>query len=121
MAFTFQRLLIVTSPMRTQFTSKRSAWITVLYILVVSLAINSWSLFFFKINETNSTAITTRKYCDVNQKLKNPYFFIAITYLIVIMVKESFRLYIYNLDIHERSKIVGPLLLIICFFFTYRF
>lgn len=79
--FTIQRLLILKSPLSDRFKSKKSAWKTILIISIISLTANLWVPFMFKIK-----AYHDEMYCDVDNKLKNEYFRIAIVYIILIML-----------------------------------
>ena len=80
-AFTIQRVIIVRSPLTQKFKSTKSAWKTVLVITLISIIINLWVCFIFKINYTD-----TKQYCDVNRDLKKSYFRITVIYIILIML-----------------------------------
>lgn len=80
--FTIQRLLIVYRPLSRSFRSKKSAWKTVLTILLVSLIINLWVPFLFKIQPVDGK----RELCDVSKKYQNYYFHLNIFYTTLIML-----------------------------------
>ncbi len=75
-AYTVQRLLIVIWPMNSKYKSKRSAWITVFTITVVSLTVNLWVLAVFEIKNEEH-----KDFCDVKAGWKNEYFIMAVVYI----------------------------------------
>ena len=48
-AFTLQRVIIVFSPLANRFKSKQSAWKTFHFITFISVIINLWVPFYFKV------------------------------------------------------------------------
>lgn len=75
-AYTVQRLLIVIWPMNSKYKLKRSAWITVFTITVVSLTVNLWVLAVFEIKNEEH-----KDFCDVKAGWKNEYFIMAVVYI----------------------------------------
>lgn len=85
-AFTVQRVLIISLPLSKKFKTKKSAWLTVNLILLVSFISNSWTPFFFELRENNH-----KKYCDVKISLSSSYkqltlFYISTTMFIPILI-----------------------------------
>lgn len=84
-AFTLQRLIIVTSPLNTRFKSKSCAWISVLIISCISIIINAWVPFIFEVQIDSYS-----KFCDIKKGWKSEYlqitcFYVALTMLIPIL------------------------------------
>lgn len=90
-AFTVQRAVHVYSPLSHRFKSKKTAWKTVATISVISLVINVWVLFFFKINYSDA-----KKYCDVNREFKQNYFRITVAYIFIIMLVPILTIFVGN-------------------------
>lgn len=80
-AFTIQRLIIVSTPFGTRFKSKLCAWNTVLFTVVTSLLINSWVPFLFEIYYDE-----VAQYCDIKQSWKTRYLEITVSYVILTML-----------------------------------
>ena len=90
-AFTIQRLLIVSSPLNNRFKSKRFAWQTVLIIIFVSLLINLWVPFIFMIKNDNDY-----DFCDTNQFWAYEYMIFTIIYVVLIMMIPIVLVFISN-------------------------
>lgn len=84
-AFTLQRLIIVTSPLNTRFKSKSCAWMSVLIISCISIIINAWVPFIFEVQIDSYS-----QFCDIKKEWKSEYlqitcFYVALTMLIPIL------------------------------------
>lgn len=99
-AFTLQRAYIVFFPLCDRFKSKRSAWYTVLFIVVVSSVLNSWVPFLFEIRKSDKYS----PYCDVQKSWRNIYFIITIVYILLIMLIPMLVVFIFNTLIILRTK-----------------
>lgn len=108
-AFTLQRVSIVYLPLSYRYKSKKSAWITFLIIVIISLLINLWVPFFFEIQNEN-----LNEFCDVKKNWSNEYFEIATVYVIfvtlipilMILTSNSFIIYkIMQSNIERKSLI----------------
>lgn len=97
-AFTLQRVCIVCSPLSRRYKSKKSAWLTVLAILIISLMINIWAPFFFEVTNETQTV-----FCDVKQNWSKEYFEITaiyvfiVTFIPIVLIFSSNSLIIYKL------------------------
>jgi len=78
-AFTLQRLIIVFKPLTTKFKSNKSAWKTVLIIIIISTLLNMWIPFIYKIRNTDNEY---QKYCDVNKDYVSEYYYLNMSYII---------------------------------------
>ena len=109
MAITIQRLMLIKSPISTRFkksTETKSAWLTILSILIISLMINVWVLYFLEINNISSPI----KFCDVKQEYEHIYMYITLCYIglkmllpIVIIFVSNF-LIILNISYSDKYK-----------------
>ena len=99
-AFTVQRLILIYSPLSDRFKSKKSAWITVLITVFISILINLWVPFLFTLQDTGSN----KKYCDVEKIWKNTYFIITIVYTTLIMLVPVITIIICNYLIMFKTK-----------------
>ncbi len=100
MAFTLQRLFVVYNPLRNKFKSKKSAWKTVITIILISLVLNIWVPFLFQIR----TNRFNDKYCDNDEKMFIQYFYLNIIYIFLIMILPIFVIIISNLLIIHKTK-----------------
>lgn len=91
-AFTLQRLSIITSPINNKFKTLKSAWLTVISICLISLIVNLWVPFFFEINSKEKSS-----YCDVHTNLEQTYFYITLVYIGCIMLVPILVIFISNL------------------------
>lgn len=91
-AFTVQRLFIVCLAPKNRFKSKKFAWITVLSILLVSLLVNVWVPFLFKIQTNESNQM----YCDIRKEYKLEYFNITFVYICLIMFIPILTVFVCN-------------------------
>ena len=85
-AFTLQRLIIVFKPLTTKFKSNKSAWKTVLVIIIISTLFNIWVPFIFKIYTKNNEY----KFCDVNKSYVLEYFYLNLSNILfsILMQKQ---------------------------------
>lgn len=81
LTFTIQRLFIIFNPLTEKFKEKKSAWISISTIIVISIIANSWVPFFFKINQYDDTY-----YCDIDINFKNQYFLFNMSYIIIVLI-----------------------------------
>lgn len=81
-ALTIQRLRIVYSPLRNDLKSKKSAWYSILLIIIISFLSNFWIIFAFKLKTTNTNLI----YCDLNRHWTDVYFYLNSIYIAFIML-----------------------------------
>jgi len=97
-AFTIQRLYIVFKPLAVKYKSKKSAWQTILFILIISITINLWVPFVFELqaNENHSDNI---HYCDIDAAYKKIYFYLNIIYICLIMLLPMIIILICNVCI----------------------
>ena len=72
-AFTLQRLIIVSEPLQNRFKSKSTAWLSNFIIFFISILANCWVFFIFEIQTENDI-----NYCDIKQNWRNEYFQITI-------------------------------------------
>ena len=87
-AFTLQRLFIVYSPMSNKFKSKKSAWKTVVSILLLSLLSNSYTLFFFELHY--------EKNCHILKNWEENYFYLTIAFTCIIILIPIIIIFISN-------------------------
>lgn len=80
-AFTLQRLIIVSEPLQNRFKSKSTAWLSNFIIFFISILANCWVFFIFEIQTENDI-----NYCDIKQNWRNEYFQITILYIVIIML-----------------------------------
>jgi len=100
LAFTFQRFIIVYSPLSSsRFKSKKYAWFICLLIMISSLLINSWSLFVFDLTILNNT-----KQCDVLFEWEYIYYYISISYFTLSILVPMILIVILNGLIIKKSK-----------------
>jgi hypothetical protein len=78
--FTLQRLFLIYFPLSVNFKSKKSAWTTLIIIIIISIVLNIWAPFLFKI-QTISQLI----YCDIITEWKSEYILITNVYVILIV------------------------------------
>lgn len=78
--FTIQRVIIIYSPLKNYFNSKKSAWLQSISIIFISLLVNSWVLFIFNIKK-----IDNHKICDVKDNWRKEYFLATFIYICLIM------------------------------------
>ena len=76
-AFTLQRLIIVSYPLKTKFKSKPFAWKTVGVILIISLLVNVWTLFLFEIKYMFDSS-----FCEIKNEWKSEYMKITFIYML---------------------------------------
>lgn len=86
LAITIQRVYIVYKPLSLRFRSKKSAWLTVLFIVSGSFLVNSWVPFLFDLKNEKDEYFND-SFCEINNDLKRDYFKINITYIALIMIQ----------------------------------
>ncbi len=77
--------------MLSKFITTKSAWMTVSVLLSVSLFLNAWSLFVFRLRRQNKII-----YCDVKQELTQEYFQITLIYILFIILLPIAVIFICN-------------------------
>lgn len=92
-AFTVQRLIIVSSPLQNRFRSKQSAWVSIGTILIVSVLVNFWVVFIFELQTENEIVF----YCDIKSDWKEEYFRITIVYIVLIMIIPILIIFVCNI------------------------
>jgi len=98
--FTLQRLYIVCMPLKQMFKSKKSAWLTVVLIMIASLCLNIWVPFMFSI-QINENEI---KYCDIIENLNENYFKINSIFIFVVIILPVVVVFLSNLLIIQKTK-----------------
>ena len=81
-SFTVQRVLVVIFPFGNKFMSKKSAWISVVIILLASLIVNSWIPFAFEIQSEEYS----NKYCEIKEEWQTEYYILMIAYIFIILI-----------------------------------
>lgn len=97
--FTIQRFTILAKPLSNRFKSKKSAWITVLVILIVSVVINGWIPFIYEIK-----IFRYYNFCAVKKDWNIKYLKIGVLNLIVTVFLPAIIITIYNSLIICRTK-----------------
>ena len=99
-AFTIQRFLVVKWPMASKFKKKSFAWRITFSIIIVSMTINLWALFSFKLKQVNGIQL-----CDINTELIDIYYFISLFYILLSMFVPMMIILVFNfLIINKTSK-----------------
>jgi hypothetical protein len=101
--FTIQRAYIVYFPLRNKFKSKKSAWYTVVVILILSICLNFWIPYIFEL-KTNENDHTKSTYCDVKTKWKNVYFIITIIYITLTILIPIIIVFVFNTIIIVKTR-----------------
>ena len=97
LAFTFQRFIIVYSPLSNRrFKSKKYAWFICLLIIISSLLLNSWSLFVFDLTTLNNT-----NQCDVLFEWEYIYYYISISYFTLSILIPMILIVILNKPLYQ--------------------
>jgi len=99
--FTIQRLFIVCHPLNRRFRSKKSAWNFLIFISLIALFVNSWTIFVF---ETQTQAAEDKMVCDVNKSLADFYFKAIFVYIFLVVLMPIVIVIISNFLIILRSK-----------------
>lgn len=95
-SITFQRLSLVYKPLSNRFKSKKSAWLNVICIVLVSLLINIWVMFVLEIRQDTTQE---KKHCDVKSGFDKIYFYITIAYVCIKMLIPVLLIFVSNLII----------------------
>jgi hypothetical protein len=101
--FTIQRAYIVYFPLRNKFKSKKSAWYTVVVILIISIFLNFWIPYIFEL-KTNENDHTKSTYCDVKTEWKNVYFIITIIYITLTILIPIMIVFVFNTIIIVKTR-----------------
>ncbi len=104
--FTIQRVLIIYFPLSKQYKSKRSAFFLILTILFVSIILNGWIPFVFKIKKNDKGY----QLCEIDDSWMKIYFILCQIYIFLIIVIPICSIIISNILIivktfKENSKI----------------
>ncbi len=108
-AFTLQRLIIVSNPLMTKFKSKNFAWKTVGTISIVSILINCWIPFLFEVHTDLENS-----YCGIKVAWKSEYLTITFVYMTFTMLIPIIIIFIANImticktvksDIHRNNTL----------------
>jgi len=91
-AFTLQRLIIVSYPLMTKFKSKNFAWQAVGAIIIVSLVINFWIPFLFEVHTDLENS-----YCGIKVEWKSEYLTITFVYMAFTMLLPIIIIFTANL------------------------
>jgi len=94
-AFTLQRLLIVFKPLTTKFKSNKSAWKTVLVIIIISVLFNIWVPFIFKINN-GEKIFGDYQICDVGKNYSAEYFYLNLINIILVLIIPMILILVFN-------------------------
>jgi hypothetical protein len=86
--FTLQRFSIVYQPLTAKFKDTKSAWLIILNISIISILVNIWVPFIFKLNDDQN--------CDVNEKYSKEYFYINLSYILVVLLVPMILVLIFN-------------------------
>ncbi len=99
-AFTIQRLNAVYNPLKARTEIKRTAWISVCLISLISLVFNIFTLFAFqlKLNSNN------KNHCDVKAEFELEYLLFSFVYTFLVVVVPSFTIFACNCLIIRNHK-----------------
>ena len=100
-AFTVQRLLVISKPLRTRYKSKKLAWITLGWIVLIGFVLNVPMAFLFHL-ETIENSLTV--YCDVDKSVKSEYLFMNSVYIFTIIIVPSIVIFFSNCLIIYKTK-----------------
>ena len=81
-AFTIQRLILIYSPLSNKFKSKKSAWLVISGIILISFLLNIWVPFVFRLQSNEDD----KQRCVLIKSWQNEYFIITIVYTSLIML-----------------------------------
>ena len=95
--FTIQRYFIIKSPLESRLNTKKASWSTFIIISIVSLVLNLWVPFLFKIQEN-------KNYCDINKNYRNSYFTIGIIFIITCIMIPIIIIFGFNILIIRATK-----------------
>lgn len=92
-AFTLERLTVITWPLSQTFKRKKNSWFIVSLIVCLGLTLNVWSPLMFGINESETESFSRHsnqtvklqavKYCDASRFLSHVYFKITAVYIVL--------------------------------------
>ena len=99
-AFTIQRLILIYSPLSNKFKSKKSAWLVISGIIIISFLLNIWVPFVFRLQSNEDD----KQRCVLIKSWQNEYFIITIVYTSLIMLIPILTVFICNFLIIIRIK-----------------
>ena len=91
LSFTIQRLFLVYSPLAHKLRYKKTAWLSVGCLILISLLINYWVLYLFVLRNQNGIL-----YCDMKTYWRKEYFHITIIYISITLLIPSVIIVISN-------------------------
>jgi hypothetical protein len=91
LSFTIQRLFLVYSPLTHKLRYKKTAWLSVGCLILISLLINYWVLYLFDLRNQNGIL-----YCDMKTHWRKEYFHITIIYISITLLIPSVIIVISN-------------------------
>ena len=94
--YTLQRFFIVYKPLTAKFKDTKSAWLIISIISLIGILLNIWVPFIFKLNDDQS--------CDINQNYTKDYFYINLSYIVVVLVIPMILVFTCNLLILMKIK-----------------
>jgi hypothetical protein len=94
--YTLQRFFIVHKPLTAKFKDTKSAWLIILIISLIGILLNIWVPFIFKLNDDQS--------CDINQNYTKDYFYINLSYIVIVLVIPMILIFTCNLLIVMKIK-----------------
>jgi hypothetical protein len=97
-AFTIQRFFIVYSPLARKFKKKSFGWRTTFVIIIISIIINLWALFLFKLKNSNNIQI-----CDIDTDWVDIYYYISLFYNIFSMLVPMMIILVLNCLIIKKT------------------
>jgi len=97
-AFTIQRFFIVNSPLTRKFKKKSFGWRITFLIIFVSIIINLWALFLFKLKNFHDIQI-----CDVDTDWIDIFYYISFIYNVFSMLVPMMIILVLNCLIVKRT------------------
>jgi hypothetical protein len=101
-AFTIQRLFIVSKPFAVKYKSKKIANRIIFLIIMISFLLNIWIPFLFELRKNQEDI----QYCDIKKMYRNEYFKLSIAYIIIIIIIPILIIMISNLIIISKAFII---------------
>jgi hypothetical protein len=98
-AFTSQRVTVTYFPLARRFKSNKSAWLTVLVIVIVGLAANLWVLGLFELNHFNDYKI-----CELKKEMVKDYYKYTFVYVCFVILVPIVIVFAGNFLIILKSK-----------------
>ena len=85
--------------MTSKFKKKSFAWHFTLKIIIVSMTINIWALFSFKLKQVNGVQL-----CDIDTDLMDLYYFISLFYILLSMLVPMMIILVFNFLIINKTS-----------------